>query len=358
MEHEEFISSQAIVMTAGAQTLNLVNIPAYGFLRGIWIKVVASGGTGGTAIAFNADAPYNVLSLTLQDTSGNPLFGPMPGTLEFSMLCMKYGSYKYLLDQRQSVLYGPNAATTGSFTLWYYIPIELVRRNGMGSITNLNAAAAYQLIATLGASGTVYATAPSSTLPTVTVSYFMDCWAQPGAHDVFGNMTTQAPPALNTTQFWTLANFVVPNGYTKVQLTRLGYYIRNLILVWVNASGARSDTVTPAQIEIWKDNQPILLQDSTLWRQKVMSDYGYPAATTDATNNASGQDVGVYPISFCNDWGLLPGAELRHGYLPTLQSTKLEVRGTTGAAGTLYVLTNDVAPPADPSKTIFAPGTL
>lgn len=356
-KHAELVTSQALPLTAAQQPLTLVNIPAYGFLRGIWIQVQATGGVG-TAVAFQPDAPFNALSITVQDTSGNPIFGPMPGTLEFAMLAQKYGAYKYEADGRQSVVYGPSASTTGSFTVWYYVPIEIVGRNGLGAITNLNAAAAYQLIMALSSSGTIYSTAPATTAPTITVSVFMDCWSQPAAHDVLGNMTTQAPPALNTTQFWTLAGFPLVSGYNKIQLTRLGYYIRTLLLIFANTSGARSDSVTPATIEVWKDNQPILLQASSLWRQRVQQDYGYPAAVTDSVTGAPCQDIGVYPVTFADDFGLQPGAELRNGYLPTLQSTKLEVRGTTGAAGTLYVLTNDVAPSANKGSSMFVGATL
>jgi len=39
--------------------LSPINIPAYGFLRGVWIRVDASGGAGAASLAPTADSPFN-----------------------------------------------------------------------------------------------------------------------------------------------------------------------------------------------------------------------------------------------------------------------------------------------------------
>jgi len=353
----------------------MVQIPAYGFLRGIWIKVgIATTSVGDTAYKFDGMHCW-LQSITLQDTSGNPIYGPIvqggAGSPALSAFIQKYGGYGAYFDP--AVMGGVQTTTwalvppAGS-AYWYYIPVEIVKRNGLGSITNLNAAASYQLTMTVNSTVNQFTTAVT-TFHVLTVSTFLDAWSQPPAHDVLGNQTTQRPPALNTTQFWTVSTFNVAAGYQKVQLTRLGYYLRNLIFIFVGTSGAtpassRSDSVAPSTIEIWKDNQPIVQQDATLWRAKLYRDYGYlPTNATAALSTAivavaGVQDDGVFPYTFCNDFGLLPGDELRNGYLPTLQSTKLEVRGTFPAnAATLVVLTNDVAPP-DSNESIFVPVTL
>lgn len=325
----------------------VINVPAYGFLRGLWFQLVASGGVAGTYAAL--DAPYNALSLTFQDVSGNPFVGPVPAGFFLSAI-QKYGGYRFAMDPRLLT-----SGTVPNFTVYYYVPVELIKRSGLGSITNLNAAASYQIYATLSASTTVFSAAPT-TMPAVTLSVYQDCWAQPPAQDVLGNLTTRTPPNLNTTQFWTLQSYAVAgSGYQTIKLLRVGYYIRNMILYVVNGSGVRSDTPTPTQFELWKDNQQLWIKPTALWRQQIYASYGYTPNTLDA---AGGQDTGIYPITFADDFGLLPGNELRNGYLPTLQSTKLEVRGTWGAAATLYVLTNDVAPPEGQPGSIFCPSTL
>ena len=353
----------------------MVNIPAYGFLRGLWIEVILATGLANAATTYLTDGFHCALSsITLQDTSGNPIYGPVvqggSGTPAISAFIQKYGGYGAYMDPVEMGLYVEPSSwshTAVNLVYWYYIPIELISRNGLGSITNLNAAAAYQLLMTVAPAGNI--TGTLTDLPTYTVNTYFDAWSQPPAHDSLGNQTTQRPPALNTTQFWTVANFPISAGYQKIQLTRLGYYIRELILIFMNSSGVRSDVVPPNQIELWKDNQPILQQDAALWRTKMYRDYGYSASgfadgtadsslSTPTVPAAGVQDTGVFVVNFNDDFGLLIGDELRNGYLPTLQSTKLEVRGTMGTgATTLYVLTNDVAPP-DSNESIFIPVTL
>lgn len=329
----------------------VISVPAYGFLRGLWFILQATGGGGTTAGVYaSPDGAFAALSLTFQDVSGNPFVGPIPAGFFLSAI-QKYGGYRFAMDPRQ--LY--SAGTAGNFTVYYYIPIEMVKRNGLGSITNLNAAASYQIYATLSPLATVYSTVPVPA-PSVLLSVYQECWSQPPAQDVLGNLTTRVPPNLNTTQFWTLQSYAVAGaGYQTIKLNRVGYYIRNLILYITNASGVRNDTPTPTQFELWKDNQQLWIVPTTLLRQKVYADYGYSATSLDT---AGGQDTGIYPIPFTTDFGLLPGNELRNGYLPTLQSTKLEVRGQFQAACTMYVLTNDVAPPENAPGSIFCPTTL
>jgi hypothetical protein len=325
----------------------VINVPAYGFLRGLWFNLVASGGVAGTYTAL--DGPWNALSLTFQDVSGNPFIGPVPAGFFLSSL-MKYGGYRYSMDPRVMA-----SGTVPNFTVWYFVPVEIIKRSGLGSITNLNAAASYQIYATLAPATTIFSANPT-TFPSVTLTVYQECWSQPPAQDVLGNLTTRQPPNLNTTQFWTLQSYAVAgSGYQIIKLLRVGYYLRNLMLYMTTSAGVRSDSPTPPQLELWKDNQQLWIQLTTLLRQKIYNDFGYSPNTLDA---AGGQDTGIYPIIFDNDFGLLPGNELRNGYLPTLQSTKLEIRGTFGAAATMYVVTNDVAPPEGAPGSIFFPSTL
>src|SRR5215472_18906892 len=77
--------------TGNAFGANITNplVATPGYLRGIRVKVVGSGGTGGGATAA-ADAPWNIASLvTLRDAFGTPLVvGP---GYEVFKLVPKYG---------------------------------------------------------------------------------------------------------------------------------------------------------------------------------------------------------------------------------------------------------------------------
>ena len=53
---------------------------------------------------------------------------------------------------------------------------------------------------------------------------------------------------------------------------------------------------------------------------------------------------GVWLEDFAHEFDGKIGNELRDGWLGTVQSTRLELSGTFGSAGTLTILTNDVAP--------------
>jgi hypothetical protein len=314
-----------------------------------------TGGAAGddSAVEATPDGRFAALALSVADVSGNPFDGPFPPGFFISAL-QKYGGYRYAFDPR---ILSTDPTEDGDFEVWYYVPLEIIKRSGLGSITNLNAAAAYQIAATLSPASTIFSTSPD-TLPAATLQVYMECWSQPPANDVLGNLLTRQPPALGTTQFGTLQTYPIAGaGYQTIRLNRVGYYVRKLILIFADASGVRSDTVTPPVLELWKDNQQVFIQPVSLMRAKLYADTGYGFTSTDL-DTAGYQDTGIYVIGFDNDFGLQPGNELRNGYLATLQSTKLEIRGAAGEAGTLYVITNDVAPPEKGASSIFFPATL
>jgi hypothetical protein len=62
-----------------------------------------------------------------------------------------------------------------------------------------------------------------------------------------------------------------------------------------------------------------------------------------APDAAGGLDNGVFVYDFMHEFDGLLGREMRDLWLPTLGSSRLEIQGTFGNAGSLRVLTNDVA---------------
>jgi hypothetical protein len=71
-EHQEPAFTRGpTLLTANAQQLDTIDLPAFGFLRHIYLDVTCTGGVGGTLAA---DAPFNIIqSLTLLDVNGAPL---------------------------------------------------------------------------------------------------------------------------------------------------------------------------------------------------------------------------------------------------------------------------------------------
>src|SRR5213592_262941 len=78
--HEHTEPMFDVTVAAGAPPTAAVNlgpfdVPAYGFLRHLYIEVDMSGGTLGAGVAA-ADFPWNFIqSITLSDVNGAPIFG-------------------------------------------------------------------------------------------------------------------------------------------------------------------------------------------------------------------------------------------------------------------------------------------
>lgn len=346
---------------APGTTLSPINIPAYGFLRGIWIRVDATGGTGavaayGTAVV-GFDFGLNVFSfIGLFDVNGAPLYGPFASSFQ-SYLIGKYGGYYRYFDSRCGDATFP---TNGNFGFWLYLPVELVRRNGLGALANLNAAATYKLQLTLNSVANIYSTVPTTGPTAIRVRCWLDAWAQPPANDLLGNMTAQMPVVHGTTQFWSEQVYVIGSGQQTVRLLRVGLYIRNLICTVRQTSGARnitsqvvSDAMWPDPVQIFLDGFELQNIGQNFFWQEMYSLYNVNVQQPDVLAGAaaaiqSARDTGVYNFNFIDDDSSVIGNEERNRYLPTLQSSRLELRGSFGAnAASLSVLTNDVAPGGD-----------
>ena len=333
--------------------LSPINIPAYGFLRGVWIRVDASGGAGAASLAPTADSPFNCSQfMGLFDVNGAPMYGPF-GSSYRAFEIQKYGAYHRYLDGRQNDFLAPVTGNQGAFRVWFYVPVELVRRNALGSLANLNAAATYKLQLTLNSSAALYGAGTFTTAPTVRVRCWLDAWAQPPATDLLGNMTAQTPIAHGTTQFWSEQVYPIGAGQQTVRLLRVGLYLRMLIVTLLGAAGARdvTDTDWADPVQLFLDGFELVnMSQNLLWTEL----YTLYNVTPNSTEAANARDSGVYVFQFVDDDSSVVGNEERNRYLPTLQSSRLEIRGSfSGAVTGLSVLTNDVAPQGD----IFAAGT-
>lgn len=334
-EHRELVSQVNFTMTTADQNVpgGAISVPAYGYIRGVLITVVVSGGVAGTA--FQEDAPLNILkNIIFSEPNGAPINQWNSGW-ELAMT-KKYGGFQMYPDPRAGIF----TSTLPNFQLQYYIPIELIQRDGLGALPNQNAAAMFQLRYQVAGSGDLYTTTPT-TQPTVQVTVEASEYDQPQASaDGMANQTT--PPAMNTTQFWTVQQYPIVSGFNRVRLTRVGNYIRHLGFVHRRTASTRAngDTDFPTSLEIDVDARPLDFVRKLTWRQQMYERYGYDTATMEAKGN---QDNGVFWYDFCHEFDGSVGEENRDGWLKTYGSTRLEVAGTWAQAGTLTVITNDVA---------------
>lgn len=328
-EHEQPGDDRTTQMLAGSSTrVGPLDVPAYGFMRNIVIDVVCSGGVGGTPV-LAADGPWNILeSVSLEDVGGRPIIGPLSGYELY--LLNKWGGYRF--GSYDPALYPSYVATAMNPSFQLIIPVEITPRDAIGSLPNLTSSQTYKVSYTIAAGSAVYTTAPTTTLPAVRVRLALVAWSQPPAADVRGIPNETEPPFLGTTQYAQRSIYTVNAGENRIALKRVGNLVRNLILIYRTTAGARNDGNLPATYRWELDSRNLEVSSLRNLRDVMFSRWGMAA------------DTGVVVRSMTHDGDGRPGNEQRHLYLPTSGATRLEFIGSFAAAGTLTVITNDVAP--------------
>jgi hypothetical protein len=343
---EQMALSNATNSVANAVIIPEQAIPAYGFIRGLWIRVVATGGTG-TTVTAAADGPFNFLgALSVTDPDGAPIYFINSGYTGY--IIHKYGGYvngASIADPKLDNFFSNVASATGNFQFQLYIPLEIARRNALAALPNTDSGKQYKLNISTNVGTAVYGTAPT-TYPTATISVYLDAWTQPPTQDVLGRGLTRVPPLVGTTQYWSRQSIPVNAGQSNGQtFGRVGNIVRGWIFIFRNASGVRQAAANWMQsTTVYRDGYNYDVIDINNWLTQIAYEFGYNTGTFDG---AGGPDTGVYPYMFIFDLHGGPGNELRGQYWPTLQSSRVELDGSYGVAGTLEVITNDIAPTGD-----------
>ena len=350
--------------TTSTQDLPVLNVPPAGFLRGLYVLVeTTSGNTGTVSVAFKEDAPFNVLeTITLEDVNNQPIVGPISGHDLY--LINKYGGYAgfndpksapapayYALSGVGTTAASPSTAQGGAYSFVLRIPVELVNRDGLGSLPNKSGTSMFKLRIRLNTTANVYGTAPGGSWVT-RVRVQQVNWWDPPETDLKGRPLAQAPPAVQTTQYWSKSSYPVSAGQSRQSLQRVGFLIRNMIFVLRDTSGTRSgsgDSAFPDPFTLQFEAIQLIVRLRAVWLKMMAERFGTNRADALAGGTALGdifsRDNGVYVEPFNLDFGLIPGGETRMGYLPTSSASRLEIQGAFGTgAGTFTVLTNDVAP--------------
>lgn len=339
-QHQETVSTINYVPSASTTTTSTVEVPSYGFLRGLWFQVTVTGGVGsGTAAVYKQDAPFSwIQTIQFLDVNSAPIVFQIAGVDLY--LIYKYGGYFFASDAKSAEEYSQGGIGGNSvFTL--YLPLELRARDSLGSMPNTSSNTAYKVIITIAATTDVFSTAPAPTLPTnLRLDIIQDDWWEPQPSDLAGRPQAQDPPSPDTTQYWSKATFGhVSSGAIQDQIKRLGYLHREHIVTFKTSAPLRSTTQAPDPVTIVYEGQQMTIQGRQLWRHMMGRWFGYTAAV----DTAGGLDAGVFVIPFNRDFSHLVGAELGNGYLPTTSGTRYEYQGNLPAAGSVEVLVNDVS---------------
>ena len=241
------------------------------------------------------------------------------------------------------------------------MPFELDLRDALGSLPNKDAAAPFQLNLTLNSLANVFGSG-QGTSPTFTVNVWLEAYDQPPT-TLNGQNVQTTPPNMNTLQRWTEQNITISTGQFDARVRKLGNYLRLLIPVMRNSSGARiggfSSQATnwvadPMQIVLDEDVKNNISQND--WFRQIYETWGYGGilASTAATSGTAstgaiafdspyGLDTGVYPINYFLD--TRSPDENANLYLPTIESEDYLLRGSYGSATyKMTVLVGEVLP--------------
>lgn len=337
LHRERMLDVSRTTSASSDQDLGVFDVPAYGYLRAIILHVELTGGaTSTTDTILTADAPFSAIkNITFQEPNGATITQFNNGYDLY--LVNKYGGYRGYNDPRRSPSYSVAGAAEGNVSFFLRLPLEINERDGLGSLPNQNSGSNFKVRLTLSSLADVF-TVPSNitTLPTARVRAYIETWDQPPA-SAAGMQNQVSPPAVNTTQYWMPQSYNINAGESSPRLNRVGNYIRNLLFVFRDTAGARTDD-WPDPFSLMLDARPKDIISKAAWRQTMYERYGYQG-TLDAPG---GQDTGVWAYDFAHEFDGMVGHENRDLWLPTLMSTRLEPEGNYPASGTLHVLTNDV----------------
>jgi hypothetical protein len=316
-------------LTAADTDLGVFDIPAYGYVRSILLVVTATGGVG-TAVTSAEDGPFNVLkNIALTEPNGATINQFNTGYDLY--LANKWGGYRYVdgADPRSSPVFSAVGSTTGNFTFVLRIPVELNLRDALGALPNQNAAATFKLRLTQAAAAQVYGTVPT-TLPTLRVRAYLEAWDQPETQSA-GQANQITPPAMNTTQFWSSQTYNVNAGQQTIRLTRVGNYLRNVVMVYRRGGTSRVNGHTdfPDPLTVYLDTRPLDIVERNNFLHQMFERTGFGGAvgaSVPANDAPRGLDNGVFVYDFMHEFDGSLGQENRDLWMPTLGSTRLEFR--------------------------------
>lgn len=319
-----------------------------GFLCDLWIDLVATGGVGAGTLQANNDGIFGYISsITLSDTGGQPILGPLTGH-EFAMV-VKWGGFSFSDDPRDSETFAEvSTAGNGSFVL--QIPIQFVRREPLGSLPNTNSNNAYALDIVQAASSAVFSTPPITTQPTVAITVWQDSYRQSAGKDAQGNPTVTTPPGLGAVLYLRRNIIEMSSGSVDEELSQQEGSYRALHFIFKDSAGSRTqgDADWPNPVQIYFNNDVPYDRTKRAWIRKLERDFRYTKVLTAAVNPVGGRDLGVFTLPWNVDGGgQQAGGEGRYRYLSVSAADTLGFRGTVAGSGVhkLTCLYNFVRPP-------------
>lgn len=327
-----------------------------GFLADLWIRLQATGGATAGTLQTNNDGILGYLAaITLSDTGGQPILGPLTGE-EFAMF-VKWGGFSFSDDPRNSETFS-EVSTVGNGNVTLHIPIQFVRAEPLGPLPNTNSNNAYALDITQAAASAVFSANPG-TLPSIFVAIYQDSYRQSAGKDAQGNATVTTPPGLGAVLYARRGTNTPSAGSADFQLSQQEGSYRALHFIFKDSVNSRTqgDADWPSPTQIYFNNDVPYDRTKDYWIRRMERDYGYTKTLTASVNPVAGRDFGVFTLPFITDGGSLQaGDEDRYKYLSVSAADTLGFRGTIGGSGVHNLITvyNFVRPPGGNIKGLTA----
>lgn len=325
--------TQQVTLSAAAQSMSHV-VPAIGgWNRWIALEVVCTTAGNSAAVTFAVDGPYNVFTnVLLKDASQKQLLSMRGIDLYLMNLFGGYRPFANLAgDTRSFSAVTGTGATGGSFSFVVILPQECARE-AIGAYPNMDSSQRLTIDLSINLNANIYGT-PPTTPGTLVVRPVVYYYRKPAATNVKGEPQQDTPSGAGTMQYWRSQTISLDSGENIRTINLSGRYIRNAFGIFTTASDVRSDTVRPS-IQRWELDNELLVDSSTLeWDSEVYKRFGLVTPT------------GFSPIWIgTSDPDGFPGAEWADDWLPTATSSQLVGKFTTGAAGKLFLLLNEIEP--------------
>ena len=356
------LQTAAVVLNTTVQAIPALQIPAGGFLKRLKLTVVGTTSANASAVAFRADAPFNLLQqISLLSPNGDTLINVIDG---FALYVInKYGAigtgrFDPLGNPNYSAVAGAGA-TGGSFNFEVHIPVETDSRDAFTALQNMAANQSYLLQFSLNTLALVYSTAPT-TAPSVVITVVMEYWAAPAPTNSDGVMQASFPVGNGSVSLLqTQTPAIVAGSQQNIQLVNVGNVIRSVFLILRDASGVRDEVDFPTVNNWYLNNDPLYYHTKSQWRMQMAQVYDYDGGVTAATT-LNALDNGVFVLTdFMNDGGTgdynVDGGANRDLLLVTESSTAFNYEAVNwgASASTLFVIEQVIRPIS--AQALYAP---
>lgn len=281
-------------------------LDAVGFLRGPRLEVRSSGGVGTPT----ADNPANIMKYVgLADTDGTPIINNQIDG--WSWIQMQRHFRPWLKDPMLSWDYAQSASPSCTFFLMPEV------RQQLAVLENTDTRQQYSWNHSLNTGAAV---SSNSTPPNVTVTVYVDVWAQPDQTDLEGTANERIPAGVNLQTKVRQQPFTLNNaGADNIFLSSLtGNALRGFLLIARDSNNVRQDYLSNP-LNWMLDDRTLSIVDLDMyyqWASDFYASFGQPRAP---------RPTGLIPFPrFYN-----VGAMLGQGWLYTSNATAVSVETST-----------------------------